>query len=1419
MAEARRPNSRNRRRPGKNSSRRDVLKLCTAYLYREDGCERGELCNNLHICRNYMLEQCRAGNSCRFSHDMQSGQIDVMMVRRYGFCLKGETRRKFKSLFAATIRSPKDRSTDESVESIAKNKQLNEAKLMTFLESFSDIEKKATNAQPAKVVKKKTVGPNTSAASNSLEQVPAARTRNPSENAKRRKSTPSTDPQVSEKVSERPSDEKTPQVTTEKIVTQNTVEGSSASGEASSPTSSLSADQELMGAPSSSGERLEVCHFYLRGKCNSDQREHGIYVHCLQPFQWQILDARTKNKSWLNLSKQANSHLEKHFCDVNNKEYTGGIHVCGEKTNTIFMHVVTVTFGKHFSTIQDGFGHVLDVRRLSTLSSTRAGGWRKEYSTHWMWYWKDGTKKWREYPKQVPVQAGNPASSSINTLILERKYLDFMLKGKTACYVFTTDEGKFKINFSRMEQTCLADHRVFEVERRPKYSTLERPANSTQSEADVDESCASNFSADGHSDELNPVAAPKMVNRDVASVEDVKETKSPKEETQPRKDKKEEERPKVADSGALQSVKSRAVCHKTTPPDVASFRGSEGNCSCQPSGAGNPQHLQKEPEASVFVVKKPDVATPKDVTGSALSSRETDRLRENVFRGPHPSHVQDAVRPKEKSKDQQLQEAKPRWNAIDYDHLEATLDKLNDGGRLSSEQASQIHANLTTLVANFKKEGTWTHVPYSLKLKINEAQNLNLEQNPDTSKLKLKAEQSSSVLPLKEASANRVSRKPQLQEANPMWNAPDFDLNHSENSLDKIKVGDTLSPEETAEVQVILKTLEDDDNHMSLAQMIKLLKARKLHIKYDGDGTPKLTLKKEPTSPVLPVKEASAKHVSRKPKSPSSRSLPMAASSNPTDGAIHCTGYQTESVYICTYFLRGRCIFDGDKYNHKRHCRKPFQWQTKDTQRGQTGWQDLPQTENYNVEKIYCDVNNSLYSSRSNDGNFYSDMTIKFDVMTGTVECSYEVDVRRLATVSSVTKSNWEKAFCIEWVWYWLDETQRWIVYSEKNMKGIIAGIDSSSIEQKYLDYESKQGAAKINFTAGGQRYELDFQAMQQKNLHYLTCRRVRRRPKFASMEERKQESKRHKALAEGGSVVVPTTWDNRGARTDEVLVNIRAFTSAEYINIANLFWDTMDDKATIISIQRVQNLELWEDFTKMSERMKKRKRGQPVLQKQLFHGTQEKYKDPISRQNFDWRLSGTTVGTLYGKGSYFARDASFSNSYTLPDSDDCRYVFVAQVLIGDTITGDPSYVRPPPKDLNDPHGELYDSCVDKMSNTEIFVVFEKTQVYPEYLIRYKLKSPSGASNAASAGYVGRQSTAYTPSGGRATARPVYQTHSASSNPSQNYANPNPTPTSYQTSYASRNASANPRSPQTPQTPPPRQRSSPKKEPSSCTIQ
>lgn len=115
-----------------------------------------------------------------------------------------------------------------------------------------------------------------------------------------------------------------------------------------------------------------------------------------------------------------------------------------------------------------------------------------------------------------------------------------------------------------------------------------------------------------------------------------------------------------------------------------------------------------------------------------------------------------------------------------------------------------------------------------------------------------------------------------------------------------------------------------------------------------------------------------------------------------------------------------------------------------------------------------------------------------------------------------------------------------------------------------------------------------------------------------------------------------------------------------------------------------------------------------------LFHGTRELYIDAICQQGFDWRISGSSVGTKFGKGSYFARDASYSSSYT-----DCRKLFVVQVLVGEFARGDAKMVRPPPKDARQPFGELYDSVVNDPSNPKIFVVFTHEQAYPEYLIEY----------------------------------------------------------------------------------------------------
>lgn len=62
--------------------------------------------------------------------------------------------------------------------------------------------------------------------------------------------------------------------------------------------------------------------------------------------------------------------------------------------------------------------------------------------------------------------------------------------------------------------------------------------------------------------------------------------------------------------------------------------------------------------------------------------------------------------------------------------------------------------------------------------------------------------------------------------------------------------------------------------------------------------------------------------------------------------------------------------------------------------------------------------------------------------------------------------------------------------------------------------------------------------------------------------------------------------------------------------------------------------------------------------------------------------------------------------------------MFVARVLVGDYIKGNAAYVRPPRKCADGLW--FYDSCVDDELNPSVFVVFEKHQIYPEYIIEYK---------------------------------------------------------------------------------------------------
>ncbi|XP_060758870.1 uncharacterized protein LOC132869609 isoform X1 [Neoarius graeffei] len=414
---------------------------------------------------------------------------------------------------------------------------------------------------------------------------------------------------------------------------------------------------------------------------------------------------------------------------------------------------------------------------------------------------------------------------------------------------------------------------------------------------------------------------------------------------------------------------------------------------------------------------------------------------------------------------------------------------------------------------------------------------------------------------------------------------------------------------------------------------------------------------------------------------------------NPDNAAVTTTCTTVcgpEKKEICMYFVKGHCRNEDKCF--KEHSKMPYKWEVKEG----LSWAALP--DNEGIEKDYC-----------NPAKTYSS-GVCFDTMTRGSDT-----VRRLSTVSSVIEPNY--ILTTSWAWYWEDEYGNWIQYASSGGGHNAASISSEELEQKY----TQDNKAEMEFMAGSQTYTLCFQDMIQTNKRYGTKKLVRRRPVFVSAVDA-ETIRKTKPAPNRQMKTLPSHWNK--AQTPEVGYKKLKLESdsSEYSGIERLFKTTMRG-FSIQQIERIQNKALWEVFQWQKDQMKKNNTGKNVAEKQLFHGTDSKHVDAICYNNFDWRICGTH-GTAYGKGSYFARDAKYSHSYTGDSTTRC--MFVCRVLVGDYIVGHSSYTRPPSKDGGDTI--FYDSCVNDVHDPSIFVVFEKHQIYPEYLIKYSETSQLSSS-------------------------------------------------------------------------------------------
>ncbi|NXU66590.1 PAR12 polymerase, partial [Horornis vulcanius] len=387
------------------------------------------------------------------------------------------------------------------------------------------------------------------------------------------------------------------------------------------------------------------------------------------------------------------------------------------------------------------------------------------------------------------------------------------------------------------------------------------------------------------------------------------------------------------------------------------------------------------------------------------------------------------------------------------------------------------------------------------------------------------------------------------------------------------------------------------------------------------------------------------------------------------------------------------CLFYVWKYcKNKDKCKSvhyhlPYKWEIHDG----LNWHELSMMEE--IEKAYCDPKNSSLPSRN----------IDFQTMT----CSSS-SVRRLSTPSSVTKPTF--ILTTQWIWYWKNNQDKWIEYGEQEEGSIVTSPSSAIIENLY----QADPCAIVPFQTDQHQYELNFKEMTQTNITFKTRRQICRRPKFVSSED----VKKIKTSQKDSSIpnqTCPSHWDASALPDFGYKAVVISKETSEYNGIKQLFHQTMKNYS-ILKIQRIQNPSLWKVFQWQKEKMKRENGGKEVQEKQLFHGTDDTSMKTICTQNFDWRICGSN-GTNYGKGIYFARDARYAHAYCQAMAQG-HLMFVARVLVGDYVKGNAAYVRPPVKCADKLW--FYDSCVDDELNPSVFVVFEKHQIYPEYIIEYE---------------------------------------------------------------------------------------------------
>ncbi|NXU85255.1 PAR14 polymerase, partial [Xiphorhynchus elegans] len=258
--------------------------------------------------------------------------------------------------------------------------------------------------------------------------------------------------------------------------------------------------------------------------------------------------------------------------------------------------------------------------------------------------------------------------------------------------------------------------------------------------------------------------------------------------------------------------------------------------------------------------------------------------------------------------------------------------------------------------------------------------------------------------------------------------------------------------------------------------------------------------------------------------------------------------------------------------------------------------------------------------------------------------------------------------------------------------------VPFDSLTNMQLENAFKGNRKSISVTIGKKKYTVNMKS------------------KYAVDDQGKQTSIRRVDKSEDQeTTVLPSMWDDMENKQLKI-VELRPETR-EYRDVQERFLQTCQS-FRIEKIERVQNPYFWKAY-QIKKRQMDNKNGNTNNEKLLFHGTSRESLVLINNHGFNRSYAGMHAAN-FGNGTYFAVNANYSaqDTYSKPDLNGKKYMYLARVLVGEYSQGRRGSLTPAAKKPDNPT-DLFDSSTDNTSQPSMFIIFNDIQAYPEYLITF----------------------------------------------------------------------------------------------------